>query len=160
MRQRRMETDRSFRIGALMAMVLVMSVTIDAWAEDSVEVESDRLEIDHKARSARFEGNVLAKYGDIALRCDRMTATYSEAGAVISLLASGHVSVLRGDTRATAGKARLDARLGLLVLEGKPVVIRGSDRLEGKRISIHIQSGRLEVTRAKGVFKLGVGNSK
>ncbi len=155
-----METDRSFRMGALLTLAMVMAVGIDAWAEDSVEIESDRLEIDHKARSARFEGNVLAKYGDITLRCDRMTVTYSDGGAVTSLLASGHVSVSRGDTSATAGKARLDARLGLLVLEGKPVVIRGSNRLEGKRISIHIQSGRLEVTRAKGVFKLGVGNPR
>ena len=146
-------------MGAFLTLALVMSVGIDAWANDSVEVESDRLEIDHKARSARFEGNVLAKYGEITLRCDRMTVTYSDGG-VASLLASGHVRVLRGDTSATAGKARLDARLGLLVLEGKPVVIRGSNRLEGKRISIHLQSGRLEVTRAKGVFKLGVGNPR
>lgn len=147
-------------MGALITLVLVMSVGLDAWADNSVEVESDRLEIDHKARSARFEGNVLARYGDITLRCDRMTATYSDTNAVTSLLASGHVSVLQGDTSATSGSARLDARLGLLVLEGKPVVIRGANRLEGKRISIHLQSGRLEVTRAKGVFTLGVGNPR
>jgi lipopolysaccharide export system protein LptA len=155
-----MKTDRSFRMGALTTLVLVMSVGLDAWADNSVEVESDRLEIDHKARSARFEGNVLARYGDITLRCDRMTATYSDTNAVTSLLASGHVSVLQGNTSATSGSARLDARLGLLVLEGKPVVIRGANRLEGKRISIHLQSGRLEVTRAKGVFTLGVGNPR
>lgn len=130
-----------------------------AWSapRDRVEVEADRLRIDHRARAASFEGSVSASYRDLTLTCELMRVTYDEAGDVSSLKASGDVNVTRGDARATAATARLDVRLGILVLEGKPVLVRQGSRLEGARITVSLATGEVEVERARGVFKLGVG---
>jgi lipopolysaccharide export system protein LptA len=126
----------------------------------SVQVEADRLQIDHQRRSATFEGNVRARYGELALQCDSMQVSYDDRGAVVALRATGGVTVRRGDARATANSGRLDARQGLLVLEGSPVLVRGPHRLEGERIAVHLASGRIEVERARGVFQLDLGNGR
>lgn len=125
-----------------------------------VEVEADRLSIDHRARTASFEGNVVAHYSDLILTCDTMHVTYDESGEIASLKASGKVAVTRADVSATAAAARLDARLGLLVLEGKPVLLKGNSRLEGKRITVSLATGKVEVTKARGVFRLGASEGR
>lgn len=126
----------------------------------SVQVEADRLQIDHRQRSATFEGNVRARYGELALGCDSMQVSYDDQGAVVALRATGGVTVRKGDARATANLGRLDARQGLLVLEGSPVLVRGPHRLEGARIAVHLASGRIEVERARGVFQLDLGSEQ
>lgn len=126
----------------------------------SVQVEADRLQIDHRQRSASFEGHVRARYGELVLGCDEMHVSYDDRGAVVALRATGSVTVRRGDARATATSGRLDARQGLLVLEGTPVLVRGPHRLEGERIAVHLASGRIEVERARGVFQLDLGSGR
>jgi lipopolysaccharide transport protein LptA len=118
------------------------------------EVTADRLTIDQKAHTARFEGNVVARYGDLAIECSEMTARYGESGSIASLEAKGRVTVRRGDATAEAGSARLDAAARTLVLEGSPTVTRGAQRLSGKRIAVHLDSGAIEVLEARGTFSL------
>jgi lipopolysaccharide export system protein LptA len=68
--------------------------------------------------------------------------------------------VVSGEAHATAAIGRLDARQGLLVLEGSPVLVRGPHRLEGRRITVHIDSGELDVERARGTFQLELGGPR
>jgi lipopolysaccharide transport protein LptA len=139
--------------GAAMALLLLPFLA-GAGEPRSVEIEADRLQIDHRDRSARFDGHVTARYRELTLSCDSMRVSYDEHGSVIALRATGNVTVRKGDARATAAAGRLDARQGLLVLEGSAVLVRGPHRLEGARISVHLASGRLDVERARGVFQL------
>jgi lipopolysaccharide transport protein LptA len=125
-----------------------------------VEVTADRLLIDQGRRTARFEGSVVAHYGDITLTCAEMTATYGEGGAIAALEARGRVTVRRGDAIAEAGSARLDANGKLLILEGAPTVTRGPHRLSGKRIAVHLDSGAIEVVEARGTFSLPLGDGR
>jgi lipopolysaccharide transport protein LptA len=129
-------------------------------ARDEVDVTADRLVVDQSRRTARFEGNVAARYGELTLTCAEMTATYGEHGAVTSLEARGRVTVRRGDAVAEAGFAKLDANRKLLVLEGAPTVTRGPHRLKGKRISVHLDSGAIEVLEAQGTFALPLGEGR
>jgi lipopolysaccharide export system protein LptA len=129
-------------------------------AEKRVEISSDRLVIDQNRRTARFDGKVAARYGDLALTCDEMIATYGERGAVTVLEAKGRVTVRQGDAVAEAGFARLDAKGKLLVLEGAPIVTRGPHRLKGKRIAVHLDTGEIEVLEAQGTFTLPLGEGR
>jgi lipopolysaccharide transport protein LptA len=147
---------RRFAALLLVAAQALALVPLDARGGEAptVEVEADRLRIDHHQRSAVFEGHVRARYGDLTLSCDAMSVSYDDEGAIVALRASGRVVVVRPGARATAATGRLDARQGLLVLEGGPVLVRGPHRLEGQRIAVHLSSGRLEVEKARGTFKL------
>ncbi len=146
---------------ALLAVVLVAlpDAAPGAGKTGAIEVESDSLHIDHTAGRALFEGNVRAVHGDLSLTCDRLEVTYDREGGVSSLMATGGVQVQRGQARATAATARLDARAGLLVLEGRPVLTQGRSRLEGRRITVGLSSGRIEVTGARGRFEVDLGGS-
>jgi lipopolysaccharide transport protein LptA len=137
--------------------VLVFSHTVVAQGlnKGAAEISSDKLEVDHGKKHALFSGHVHAVYNDLTLDCDKMGITYDDKGAVVALHAQGGVVVVRGAARATASTARLDAKQGLLVLEGKPTLAQGSHRLFGKRIAVHLTSGKLEVLEASGTFTLG-----
>jgi len=148
-------------IGAALVLGLGLALASGiAGAGQTVEVEADRLQIDNRLRTASFEGNVRATYGKLKLGCDAMSVGYDEDGNVKSLKATGNVVVRRGPARATAAVARLDARLGLLVLEGRPVLVQGTNRLEGKRITVRLADGKLEVVGARGEFRLGGGEPR
>jgi len=125
-----------------------------------VEVSADKLTIDQARHTARFEGKVVARYGDLTITCDEMTATYGESGAIVALEASGHVAVRRGDATAEARSARLDVQGKLLVLEGAPTVTRGRQRLEGRRIAVHLDTFAVEVLEARGTFTLPIGEGR
>ena len=147
---------RIFEVSALVLFfVLPVVAQNQGLGKGAAKVQSDRLEVEHEKRRARFQGNVRAAFGKLKLKCEKMNIAYSENGEVVSLHATGKVEVIRGDARATANQARLDARQGLLVLEGRPVLIQGLHRLEGSRIAVHLKSGRLEVVDASGTFVLG-----
>jgi lipopolysaccharide transport protein LptA len=152
------------RFSALLALALLASSLapgpVRGGEGPKVEVEADRLRIDHRQRRASFEGNVRARYRGLVLTCQQMEVSYDEGGAVVALRASGKVVVTRGEARATAARGRLDARQGLLVLEGGPVLVQGGHRLEGARIVVHLAGGQLEVERARGSFQIDLGGGQ
>ena len=147
------------RSALILPLVLLAGLGAAAKGDKSVEVDSDRLEIDHRARTARFEGNVKATYGDLVLTCSSLSAVYGEDGAVLELDAKGPVTVVRKEARATAGHATLDAARGLLVLSGSPRIVRGPHTLSGKKITVNLETGEIRVLEARGKFRLGPAGS-
>ena len=146
-------TDRvAISIAAIAAAIGWSAFALAQKAPDRVEVEAERLTIDHTRHTARFVGSVVARYGELTLTCDEMTAAYDERGAISSLEAKGRVGVRRGVAMATAGSARLDVKRKILVLEGAPTVTRGPHRLSGKRVEIRLDTGAVEVLEARGTF--------
>jgi lipopolysaccharide export system protein LptA len=151
-------TDRAaVRIAALAAALAWGQVAAAQRPPDRVEVQAERLTIDQGRRTARFAGKVVARYGELELTCDEMTATYDERGAIAALEARGHVGVRRGDAVAEAGSARLDAKRKILVLEDGPTVTRGAQRLSGRRVEVRLDTGAVEVLEARGTFALPIG---
>ncbi len=144
------------------AFGVVFFVVASALAKDKgideqiASVQSDKLKVEHQQKRAQFQGNVRVQYLGLTLHCDQMDVTYDDKGDIVSLRAQGKVTVTRGDTQATSKTARLDAPLNRLILDGNPVLVQGAHRLEGKRISVHLKNGRLEVVQAKGTFKFNL----
>lgn len=146
---------------AATAFVVLVCAAISAplLAGDRVDITADRLEVKRAEKRASFAGHVRATYGDIVLECSALDVRYDEAGKVSSLAAKGPVSVHSGDARATAKRAVLDPVKGVLVLEGEPQVSSGPNRLAGTRITVHLQTGLLEVEQAVGAFELPLGHA-
>jgi lipopolysaccharide export system protein LptA len=123
-------------------------------ALDTVSVTADKLNVDHRKKEARFEGNVHAVVGVLTVECRRLHLTYNETGEIETLRASGGVTVVHQATVATASTAVLDAKAGILVLTGNPSLARGPHRLSGSRIEVHLKTGQLDIDQAKGTFRL------
>ena len=150
---------RGFKTTIALALCFCVSAFADeqGFGKGLAEVRAEKLEVDHSKKSAQFEGKVRATYGELVVNCDRMQLTYNAKGEVVSLKAEGKVVVTRGDAKATATLATLDAKQGVLILKGNPVLVRGENRLEGERITIHLKDNRIDIFDARGTFKLGAG---
>ena len=152
-------------IERITTLVFIVIAAHSALAEErrieqgEAEVTADKLRVDHKRRTAQFEGNVRATFKKLTLTCRKMSLHYDDAGEVKSLVASGSVTVIQADVRATASAVKLDSKSGRLVLTGDPVLTKGTHRLTGKRIEVDLASGRAEVQAARGRFRLSKGGN-
>ncbi len=107
-------------------------------------------EWDLRARVARFEGGVEVTRGPVVLRAPTLTVRYAGPDRVETVEAAGGVDVTRGERRAHADAATLDARTGEIVLTGSPRLSEGPNVLEGTRIVLFLDDERARCEGAEG----------
>jgi len=119
-----------------------------------ITVTSVTLTADNKARTALFEGNVVAKTPDMTIHSDRMLVHYSEgSGEVTKIEADGNVTVQRDSKVITAGKAVYFAREDRVVFTGEPRATDGESMVTGTKITLHIREDRSQVENSKVFLK-------
>ncbi len=123
---------------------------VPAAAALPMEIAADRLEVDRKAGRAVFTGAVVATRGELALRCDRLVATYDPEGALETVVAEGRVSLASGRLEATAARADYRESEATIVLEGSLRVTDGKSTLTGERARILLDEERFVVEKARG----------
>jgi lipopolysaccharide export system protein LptA len=133
---------------------LLMLCSFPAASDEAVDVTADSLHIDRDRRMATFAGHVTARFESLQFFCAAMTVTYSEAGALTSLQATGGVTVKRKDATAKAAAAIYNAEQGVLILKGNPVLETDGNRLLGDTIEVNLRTGRIDVAKARGTFIL------
>jgi len=126
-----------------------------AWTTGSepLQVDSSSMEARGTEGQVLFEGDVVARQGDLTLQSDRLDVTLDpQTRALRTVVARGHVRIQKGDVVATAGDATYDAATGIVVLTGEPRVRRGEDVVAGGRITLHLAENRSVVEGAKAIF--------
>jgi lipopolysaccharide export system protein LptA len=116
-----------------------------------LDVAAERMELDQATGKIVFEGDVRATQGDVTLRCARLTARL--VGEGLADVQAESVTLTTGDWTATAGAARYDDAAGTVALTGSPTVRRGPDVLEGARIVVWPETGRMVVERPRGTVR-------
>jgi lipopolysaccharide export system protein LptA len=109
-----------------------------------VSFSADHGELQGKANRAILAGNVIISQGDLTLRAGRTTMAFStEAGGfkIHRVDAVGGVRISRSDQAASGDVAIYDFDRRLITLTGNVVLVRGSDRLSGGRLTIDLNSG-------------------
>lgn len=129
-------------------------------AGQKLEIVSDNLEMDDRSRVAIFSGHVQATDQEMKLFSERMTVRYhgeatgSGNKGVKDVKAEGNVVIRVGDREGKSDTALYKVGENLLELfsaRGKAVIQQGEDRLEGKRILIHLSKDRrIERVSAQG----------
>ncbi len=134
-----------------------------------IDIEADLLDVDDKAHTATFRGDVVAVQGDFTIRTVEMVATYSgqagvnlmqqpEAGARTSaqlqrVQARKKVVVTsKNDQSATGDWADFDVKANTVTLGGDVVVNQGRNVVRGPRLVIDMVTGvsRMETGRQPG----------
>lgn len=124
------------------------------------DVGSEPLQVDSRSLEARgaegivvFEGEVVARQGDLTLQSDRLEVGIDgETRELRSAVARGTVRIRRGELLATAAEATYDAAAGIIVLTGDPKVWRDRDVVAGDRITLYLAENRSVVEGAKAVL--------
>ena len=109
-----------------------------------VDVTSDRIEVQDRADSAIFSGNVQIRQADLTMVADRVTVAYSTQGGVqINRIdASGGV-IVRSPSETARGEFGIyDTDRKLITLIGGVQLNRGANQVNGSRLVIDLDSGR------------------
>jgi lipopolysaccharide transport protein LptA len=111
--------------------------------DGSLEIQAPHTEWDLKTRTARMSGGVVAKRGDVVLRCAEMTVLFSGRGRVERVVANGDVRIAHGHRRGQAGHAVLTTKDGRIVLTRSPVLVDGANRMSGAKIVLHMDEDKV-----------------
>jgi lipopolysaccharide export system protein LptA len=116
-----------------------------------IEITADRLSADSVKHSVSFEGNVIAKQGDVTMHSDRLFAEYSRsAGAIERILAEGNVRVSQQDREARAARAVFYNLEQRIVLSGGADLVQGGNTLKGETVTIYLRENRSVITGGEG----------
>jgi len=107
--------------------------------DQPIHITSDRLEADDAVNQVRFEGEVVAKQGDVVIYADTMIVFYrAEDREVQRVEALRNVRIVQGSKVATGQKGIYYRNRGRIVLTGSPRVHQGEDFVEGDEITVFL----------------------
>ena len=132
------------------------SVPVWKTGSEPLQVDSKTLETLGSEGIVIFQGDVVARQGDVTLQADRVEVKLDRTTREIrSVQAQGNVRIRRGDIVASGEQATYEASTGVAVLTGNPKVWRGQDVVAGDRITLHLAEDRSVVEGARAVIYQG-----
>jgi lipopolysaccharide transport protein LptA len=115
---------------------------------ETVQIESDRLEIVHKSKKAIFSGKVRFTRGDFELQADKLVAHYEQdsvSKGITRARASGHVIMSMGDKQGRSEEAEIDQRNGIIRLIGHAEITQKSGTIRGGTIIYNMKEDTINV---------------
>lgn len=129
---------------------------------ESIDVESDRMEVRDADKTSIFTGNVIAKRPDMTLNADKLVVNYTDAkqadgsskNEVSNFDASGHVVITTNKQKITGEWAKLNYKTNDLVVGGNVTVTQGATVLRGPKLQANLDTDQMVMTggRVKGSF--------
>lgn len=116
--------------------------------KEPIEITSEKLDFDYKARRVVFRGNVDVVQGEVRLQSDVLTVDYVQVGnnqQLKGVTADGHVAISQGPKKASGNHAVFDQSTRTVVLTGDAVLEEGSNQVSGDKIVVHPDDSRMEV---------------
>lgn len=126
-----------------------------AWGtgKEPLQVDSRTLEVRGEEGLVVFEGDVVARQGDLTLQADRVEVTVDpDTREIRGVEARGTVRIQKGEIVASGHEASYDAGRGVVVLTGDPKVWRGRDVVAGDKITLYLAENRSVVEGARAVL--------
>jgi lipopolysaccharide transport protein LptA len=119
-------------------------------AADTIDVESDRLDVDKAKGEAVFRGNVKAIQGNTIIKSSILTLYIDNATRKISqLVADKNVYIKWEDKESTCEHAVYNLPVKVLELTGNVVITRGQERLSGQKVIVDMINERQVVESGK-----------
>lgn len=115
-----------------------------------IDVTADRVSADTLRNTVTFEGNVVAKQGDVTLYADRIEAVYSrEVKAINRIEAEGNVRFTQEGREARSKRATFHNLEQQIVLTGGATLRQGQNTVQGEMLTIFLRENRSVVTGGK-----------
>lgn len=117
-----------------------------------VSFSADRIEVQDRADRVVISGSVQVNQAGMQVNAPRMTIAYTQAGGtqVNRIDATGGVTVRRADQTARGSVAIYDLDRKLITMVGNVQLTQGTNRLNGGRLLIDLNTGRATVDGSGG----------
>lgn len=120
-----------------------------------IQIASDRMEVDQKAKVVLFEGHVVVQQKDLTITGKKMrvytgnaadqSSASSKADRIDRIEVEGDVRISQQNKIATADKAVYYHNQQKIVLMGKPQFSQGQDTIKGRLITLYLPEQRTVV---------------
>lgn len=122
-------------------------------AKEPTVITSQNLIADNKAKTALFEGSVVAKKGEMTLFADKMLVYYSEekgSSNIKKIEAEGNVKVIKGERVVTSKYATYFAEPEeKIIFTGEPRASEGENVVTGTKMTNFMKDDRSIVENSK-----------
>ena len=117
-----------------------------------VDYAADRIELQVRQNRVVLSGNVAIRQADLRLNAGRTTVAYTDTGslAIQRIDASSGVTVSRGGETASGNVAIYDFNRRIITMIGNVKLRRGTDTLNGGRLTIDLDTGVSSVDGSAG----------
>lgn len=115
-----------------------------------IDIAADRVSADSARNTVTFEGNVVARQGDVTLYADRIQTDYSrEAKAIDRIEAEGNVRFVQEGREARSARATFHNLEQRIVLSGGATLRQEQNTVQGDTLTIFLRENRSVVTGGK-----------
>lgn len=117
-----------------------------------VNYAANRIELQDRQNRVVLSGNVQIDQANLRMTSARTIVDYSDAGSlsIQRISATGGVTVTRGNERAQGSVAVYDFNRRVITMTGDVRLRRGSDTLNGGRLTIDLRTGLSSIDGAGG----------
>lgn len=118
-----------------------------------IVITSMTLTADNKARTALFEGSVVARSENMTLYSDKMLVFYTEAGKITKIEAEGHIKLIKGDRVITSESAIYLSEEEKVIFTGEPRAMEGNSVVTGTKMIYLLKDDRSIVENSKVIIR-------
>jgi lipopolysaccharide export system protein LptA len=104
-----------------------------------VEITAEKMTANQKTNQIIFEGNVVAKQGDLTISSDEMTVHNKENNKLGKIVALGNVKMNKGDQFAESERAEYFEKEGKIVLTGDPHAWENDNEIFGTKMIFYVE---------------------
>lgn len=142
-----------FSVSFFICIVLAGGVLAEEKTEQikgPIVITSQTLLSDNKARTALFEGSVVARTENMTLYSDKMLVYYAEgSGNVTKIDAEGSVKLVKKDLVVTSKVANYFADEEKIIFTGEPKAIQKGDIITGTKMTYWMKEDRSFVENSR-----------
>ncbi len=117
---------------------------------EALDVSAEHLDVDVERGTATLRGNVVARLGELEVRCPTIELSYDESPRVKWARAKDGVSARFKGIEATSTSAELDAKSRTVTLTGGVRLARGRGWVTAEQATVDIASGKVSLREVKG----------
>jgi len=118
-----------------------------------IDIKSDTMSFDYKDKSTVFKGHVHAAQANGELTCNTLKVLHgADLNDIKETIADGNVRISQGTKWVSGDHAVMNQAKQTVILTGNPVAHDGSDQIAGSRITVHLDTGKIEVEGARVVI--------
>ncbi|MBU4321025.1 MAG: LptA/OstA family protein [Thermodesulfovibrionales bacterium] len=142
-----------FTVSVFISVVLAGSIFAEEKTEQikgPIVITSQTLLSDNKARTALFEGSVVAKTENMTLYSDKMLVYYAEgSGNVTKIEAEGRVKLVKKDLVVTSKAANYFADEEKIIFTGEPKAVEKGNIVTGTKMTYLMKEDRSFVENSR-----------
>lgn len=108
-------------------------------SDEPIEIAADEMTVNNDAGTALLTGNVIIIQGDMRLSANVVDVTYTEAGGIDVMVATGNVLFVTPEEEVESERAVYEVKNDMLFLTGDVLMLQGQNVISSDKMDVDIE---------------------